>query len=157
MRQNSIFSLRGAAQQKYYWNSTTEKYEYYFRPWADFPYTQPTDGSMLTLYDDSVLVMHGTWDTSDFVATDGTVITPPAGWQEHPEKHINSPLVEIIDNAEIRLYGNISVKANTENNITTITFGGTTQEGEVSFTIEELKSLKNLVGSIPTRVITDPE
>lgn len=157
IRQNSIFSLRGLIEGQLYWNSTSRQHEIYTRPWADSPYTQPINGSMLTLYDHSVLVMHGVWDTSDFVATDGTVITPPDGWQEHPEKRINSPLVEIIDNAEIRLYGNISVKANTENHITTITFGGTSQEGEVSFTIEELKSLKNLVGSIPTRVITDPE
>ena len=157
MRQDSILSLRGGTSENSYYNPTTKQYEKYRRGWTDYLYTQPTDGSMLTMSDNSVFVMHGVQDNSNFEASDGTIITPPQNWQEHPTKNENCPLIEVIDDAEVRLYGKISIKASTVNNTTSITFGGTQAEGEVSFTIDELKSLKNLVGSIPTRVVVDPD
>lgn len=149
MRQDSIFSLRGNVQtvEKQIQNEDgTFKQVSVTRPWADYPYKTPIDGSMLTMYDNSIFTMHGIWNSSNVYDEDNTLLfSPPAYWKEHPEKKKDSPLVEIIDNAEIRLYGNISIKANTQNDITTITFSGKKNEPVVSFTLEELNQLKSLI------------
>lgn len=98
-----------------------------------------------------------------------TYTTRPPDWEAHPKKIENNPLLELFDNAEIRLGGNISIyadnytseeykKLEAQNNTTSTT--STTQETiitaitfkdknshSVSFSIDELIQLKKLLNN----------
>ena len=74
-----------------------------------------------------------------------TYKTKPIGWEEHIASYPDSPVVEITDASELRIYGGATIKAETQYGETVVTFGGTENEGEVSFTIDELKNLKTLL------------
>lgn len=78
-----------------------------------------------------------------------------AGWKPHLDSYPDNPVVEITDDSELRLYGGAKIKAETKYGETTITFSGTQTEGEVSFTLDELRMLKTLVGSVRTAVVND--
>jgi hypothetical protein len=74
--------------------------------------------------------------------------TKPLDWKEHIDKIEDQPVVEIIENADIRVYGNSELKlinysiiANSEG----FTFKDNTIGEEVSFSISELKELKKLL------------
>lgn len=79
-----------------------------------------------------------------------------AGWKPHIDSYPDNPVVEITDGSELRLYGGVKVKGETKYGVTTFTFSGTQTEGEVSFTLDELRMLKTLVGSVRTAVVNDP-
>lgn len=90
------------------------------------------------------------WDIiSIATATGGYTITfsiCEAGWKPHVDSYPDNPVVEITDGSELRLYGGVKVKGETKYGVTTFTFSGTQTEGEVSFTLDELRSLKALIG-----------
>lgn len=100
------------------------------------------------------------WDIiSIATATGGYTITfsiCEAGWKPHIDSYPDNPVVEITDGSELRLYGGVKVKGETKYGVTTFTFSGTQAEGEVSFTLDELRMLKTLVGSVRTAVVNDP-
>lgn len=100
------------------------------------------------------------WDIiSIATATGGYTITfsiCEAGWKPHIDSYPDNPVVEITDGSELRLYGGVKVKGETKYGVTTFTFSGTQTEGEVSFTLDELRSLKALIGSVRTAVVNDP-
>lgn len=99
------------------------------------------------------------WDIiSIATATGGYTITfsiCEAGWKPHVDSYPDNPVVEITDGSELRLYGGVKVKGETKYGVTTFTFSGTQTEGEVSFTLDELRSLKALIGSVRTAVVND--
>jgi hypothetical protein len=68
-----------------------------------------------------------------------------AGWKPHIDSYPDNPVVEITDGSELRLYGGVKIKGETKYDVTTFTFSGTQSEGEVSFTIAELRAIKNLI------------
>lgn len=63
----------------------------------------------------------------------------PADWKEHPDKIDGSPLIEIIENSEVRLSENIKITGN--NNGISFSNG----EKTVSFSLDELERLKSLL------------
>lgn len=74
--------------------------------------------------------------------------TKPLDWNEHLDKIEDQPVVEIIENADVRIYGNSELKltdysivANSEG----FTFKDNSAGEEVSFSISELKELKKLL------------
>ena len=99
------------------------------------------------------------WDIlSIATANDGYTITfsiCDAGWKPHLDSYPNNPIVEITDDSELRLYGGAKIKGETKYGVTTFTFSGTQAEGEVSFTLDELRSLKALIGSVRTAVVNN--
>lgn len=89
------------------------------------------------------------WDILSIATADGgytiTFSICEAGWKPHIDSYPDNPVVEITDGSELRLYGGVKIKGETKYNKTTFTFSGTQSEGEVSFTIAELRALKNLI------------
>ena len=85
-------------------------------------------------------------------------ITYTEKWKDK-ENHIISngtdPIIEMTGGSELRLYNGATIKAITEWDKTTITFSGTADEGEVSFTIDELINLKRMASATPTVVVND--
>lgn len=69
--------------------------------------------------------------------TDATVTDRPHNWSEHPSKQEDSPLVEIIEDSILQMYGSSHLRMDDDE----IIFGNA--DGSVSFTIEELNNLKN--------------
>lgn len=65
----------------------------------------------------------------------------PEGWKDKPDKVADNPYIEIIDNAEIHMSGSGAITINDEG----VTFGNAS--GSVTFSIEELTALKNLLNS----------
>lgn len=99
------------------------------------------------------------WDILSIATADGgytiTFSICEAGWKPHIDSYPDNPVVEITDGSELRLYGGVKVKGETKYGVTTFTFSGTQSEGEVSFTLDELRSLKALIGSVRTSVVND--
>ena len=85
-------------------------------------------------------------------------ITYTTKWKtvkNHVDSNGTDPIIEMVGPSELRLYGGATIKAVTEWDKTTVTFSGTADEGEVSFTIDELRNLKRLVSATPTVVVND--
>lgn len=80
--------------------------------------------------------------------TNANVTDKPTGWDAHPVKIEEQPLVEIIEDAEVRITGNSELKLN-DFSICAGADGITFSDGSdsVTFTIAELKALKNGGGS----------
>ena len=99
------------------------------------------------------------WDILSITTVDGgyriTFSICEAGWKPHIDSYPDNPVVEITDGSELRLYGGVKIKGETKYGVTTFTFSGTQSEGEVSFTLDELRSLKALIGSVRTSVVND--
>ena len=70
-----------------------------------------------------------------------TVTYSDTNWKPHPEKIAGSPVMEIIEDAEVRVTGQGQILVNDEG----VTFGNAS--GSVTFSIEELTALKNLLNS----------
>lgn len=74
--------------------------------------------------------------------------TCPPDWKEHLDKIEDQPVVEIIENADVRIYGNSELKL-TDYSIIANSEGFTFKDNfigeEVSFSISELKELKKLL------------
>lgn len=89
------------------------------------------------------------WDILSIATADGgytiTFSICEAGWKPHIDSYPDNPVVEITDGSELRLYGGVKVKGETKYDKTVFTFSGSQSEGEVSFTIAELRALKNLI------------
>lgn len=86
-------------------------------------------------------------------------------WYEYdtPEiaSYTNTPVVEITDGSELRLKDGVCIKATADQEAdgykTVITISNSeTDETPVSFTLDELRMLKTLVGSVRTAVVNDP-
>lgn len=73
--------------------------------------------------------------------------TKKIGWHDHLDSFENSPVFEITDDSELRLYGGTRIKAETKLGETTVTISGDVSEGSVSFTISELQALKALISN----------
>lgn len=89
------------------------------------------------------------WDILSIATTSGGYIITfsicEAGWKPHIDSYPDNPVVEITDGSELRLYGGVKIKGETKYDKTVFTFSGSQSEGEVSFTIAELRALKNLI------------
>lgn len=73
----------------------------------------------------------------------------PKGWQEYIESTEDCPVVEITDGSELRIYGGAKIKAVTEYGETTYEFSSADSDEEpVSFTLAELKALKQMLNNI---------
>lgn len=64
---------------------------------------------------------------------------------------------EMNGQSELRLHNGATITAETISGVTTITFGGTQVEGQVSFTIAELKALKALLAQPKLAQMTQQE
>jgi len=73
--------------------------------------------------------------------------TKKIGWHDHLDSFENSPVFEITDDSELRLYGGARIKAETKLGETTVTISGDVSGGSVSFTISELQALKALISN----------
>ena len=72
----------------------------------------------------------------------------PIGWKEHLDSYSYNPVVEITDGSEARLYGGAKFKLETDDfGETIMTITGSTDEGSVSFTMDELKALKQMLNN----------
>ncbi len=74
-----------------------------------------------------------------------TYVVRDEGKENHVIGNEDDPVIEMTGGSELRLYNGAKIKAITEWDKTTVTFSGTQDEGEVSFTIAELRALKNLL------------
>jgi len=74
-----------------------------------------------------------------------TYVIRDEGKENHVIGNEADPIIEMTGGSELRLYNGAKIKAITEWDRTTVTFSGTQDEGEVSFTIDELRALKNLL------------
>lgn len=74
-----------------------------------------------------------------------TYVIRDEGKENHVIGNEADPVIEMTGGSELRLYNGAKIKAITEWDRTTVTFSGTQDEGEVSFTIDELRALKNLL------------
>lgn len=97
------------------------------------------DGNILTTF---------TLTGTNLKVTNYEYSTKPLDWNEHLDKIEDQPVVEIIENADVRIYGNSELKltdysiiANSEG----FTFKDNTIGEEVSFSMSELKELKKLL------------
>lgn len=72
----------------------------------------------------------------------------PVGWKEHLDSYVYNPVVEITDGSEARLYGGAKFKLETDDfGETVMTITGSSDEGSVSFTMDELKALKQMLNN----------
>lgn len=71
-----------------------------------------------------------------------------AGYTPYAEQKELSPVFEMVGPSELRITGGASIKAKTQYDQTFITFSGTAVEGEVTFTIDELRDLKSFISTI---------
>lgn len=141
------------------------------KPWTDGAlygnkqeWTRPTqikEGSpLLSLSDEAGFVMRGSYDSyikkGEEIATvaEGETKEPPEWWDAHVKKKPGSPLVEVIDDVELRLGGSLKIESKTDNGTTTITICDSKNGKEdpkadseqcVSFTIADLYKLKQLI------------
>lgn len=141
---NSKFIMRGPIQSSsiYPWNEGFKSDDYrgshlgedWTRP------IKPTNSPVLGMYDVAQFMMRGVWNTESE--------DKPLDWNEHLEKIEDQPVVEIIENADIRIYGTSELKLDSFNiiaNSNGITFGDGTEENNVTFSISELKKLKSFL------------
>ena len=70
-------------------------------------------------------------------------------WHDHIDSYPDNPVFEMTDDSEFRLYGGAKITAETKYGETTVTFSGDVDEESVSFTLAELKALKNLLTNPP--------
>jgi hypothetical protein len=86
-------------------------------------------------------VINGVNKYSYLAKTKYTVTYSDSNWVPHPEKITGNPVMEIIEDAEVRVTGKGQILVNDEG----VTFGNAS--GSVTFSIEELTALKNLLNS----------
>lgn len=84
-----------------------------------------------------------------------TYVIRDKGKENHVIGNEADPIIEMTGGSELRLYNGAKIKAITEWDKTTITFSGAQDEGEVSFTIDELINLKRMASATPTVVVND--
>lgn len=70
-------------------------------------------------------------------------------WHDHVDSYPNNPVFEMTDDSEFRLYGGAKITAETKYGETTVTFSGDADEESVSFTLAQLKALKDLLVNPP--------
>lgn len=80
-------------------------------------------------------------DRYTVTVTNATVTDRPHNWSEHPSKQEDSPLVEVIEDSILQMYGSSHIRMNDDE----IIFGNA--QGSVSFTIAELEALKTLLNT----------
>lgn len=131
---NSKFIMRGPSNHP--WAGTTNGHcnESWVTP------IKPTSSPVLGMYDVSQFIMRGKWEYNEE--------DKPEGWNSTIEKIDGQPLLEIIEDAEVRISGNSILKMNDFNIEATsegISFGS--GENSVTFSIEELKKLKTFLSN----------
>ena len=79
-----------------------------------------------------------------------------ATWNPRIESYKDNPVVEVVDDSELRMYGGARIKAETVYGETTFTFSvssDASNEQSVSFTLAELAALKNMLINPPQSFI----
>lgn len=102
------------------------------------PISQNQNGPLVQFYDRPVVTIRGIWDTS------GTI---PDGWVENPSKVENSPLVQIIENSQVKLSGSSQIELTDNFTIKTGDNGFEFSDGTntETLTVAEITQLKALL------------
>lgn len=142
MNDSSVFIMRGSTEflpnyktDKY--NSETGKWEYALDP--DKPYSKgypakkKENGSYFCMLHDSIISMHRTYPLDEY--NNGEPV------ENTIEKVKGSPLLEMIDDVEVRLTDKAYITFDGD----TLTLGDNTISNKISFTLEELNKLKDLI------------
>jgi len=70
-------------------------------------------------------------------------------WKREIDSYTDTPVVDITEGSELRIYGGAKIKAVTEYGETTYEFSSAdSNEDPVSFTLSELKALKQMLSNI---------
>lgn len=103
---------------------------------------KPNNSPVFGMYDTSQFIMRGIWNIDPE--------TKPEDWDENIKKIDGQPLMEIIENAEVRITGesvfkmtDFIIEATSEG----ISFSDGTEDNTVSFSISELKELKKFLSN----------
>lgn len=131
---NSKFIMRGPSEVPWVGEDNGHCGENWITP------IKPTNSPVLGLYDVSQFIMRGKWEYNEE--------DKPIDWNPTIEKIEGQPLLEIIENAEVRITGNSVLKMNDfsiEATSEGISFGS--GEDSVIFSIEELKKLKTFLNN----------
>lgn len=103
------------------------------------------------------------WDIQDItVQTSTNVIVlytaKKVGWDAHLKSVADNPVLELTGQSELRLYDDIYIKGEVEYGTPVYTFGDSKHpEDQVSFTLTELKALKDLIVNPPTPPLAPAE
>lgn len=103
------------------------------------------------------------WDIQDItVQTSTNVIVlytaKKVGWDAHLKSVADNPVLELTGQSELRLYDDIYIKGEVEYGTPVYTFGDSKHpEDQVSFTLAELKALKDLIINPPTPSLAPAE
>lgn len=95
------------------------------------------------------------WDIQDIMVRTPSVVTvlytaKKVGWDAHLKSVADNPVLELTGQSELRLYDDIYIKGEVEYDTPVYTFGNSKHpEDQVSFTLDELKALKNLISTLP--------
>lgn len=120
VKDDSIICVRGKSKKKY--------------PWLESQPKRKLDGSYMNIYDKSTFVMRGRWNMDDS-EEENEELKKPEGWSEHPEKIEGAPLVEIIEDAQLKMSGNVRLE------LTNDGLEFTDNYGTVKITSVQLKKL----------------
>ena len=79
-------------------------------------------------------------------------------WNPRVASYEDTPVIEVVDGSEFRMYGGAYIKGETKYGETTFTFGSTnSNEAPVSFTLTELAALKTLLNQPRLAQMTQSE
>lgn len=91
------------------------------------------------------------WNIQDITVRTSTTVTvsytaKKVGWDAHLKSVADNPVLELTGQSELRLYDDIYIKGEVEYGTPVYTFGDSKHpEDQVSFTLAELKALKDLI------------
>lgn len=103
------------------------------------------------------------WDIYDITAQTSTNViilytAKKVGWDAHLKSVADNPVLELTGQSELRLYDDIYIKGEVEYGTPVYTFGDSKHpEDQVSFTLDELKALKDLIVNPPTPPLAPAE
>lgn len=103
------------------------------------------------------------WDIQDITPQTSTSVVilytaKKVGWDAHLKSVADNPVLELTGQSELRLYDDIYIKGEVEYGTPVYTFGDSKHpEDQVSFTLAELKALKDLIVNPPTPPLAPAE
>ena len=103
------------------------------------------------------------WDIQDITPQTSTNVivlytAKKVGWDAHLKSVADNPVLELTGQSELRLYDDIYIKGEVEYGTPVYTFGDSKHpEDQVSFTLAELKALKDLIVNPPTPPLAPAE
>lgn len=103
------------------------------------------------------------WDIQDITPQTSTNVivlytAKKVGWDAHLKSVADNPVLELTGQSELRLYDDIYIKGEVEYGTPVYTFGDSKHpEDQVSFTLTELKALKDLIVNPPTPPLAPAE